>query len=87
MAVNKIKAGNGLDGAGLGSPTMSGAVGPGGPFKGRTTPQEYTNRKVGGRQVGNDSGPKNGTSGNPGAPKGKTGGMSRKSVGKVGASY
>ncbi len=80
MAINKITAGHGLSGSGLGHPENMGVTGPGGKFSGRTMPQD-TNRSVNSTS-GDNNGP---VPSGVGMKAGKTGGMSRKGKGSVGA--
>lgn len=73
----KITAGHGLSGSGLGHPENMGVTGPGGKFSGRKMPQD-TERKVG---EYSDAAPMPKKVG----MKVKTGGQSRKDNGVVGA--
>ncbi len=83
MGATSIKSGSGLTGSGLGHPENMGAMGPGGNFKGRTSPQDI-GRKTSSNAVGSN-GVRGSNDGNPGVKPGQTGGQSRKNRGKVGS--
>lgn len=82
MAINKIKAGHGLAGSGLGHPENMGVVGPGGKFMGRTHPVDNARTVTDNEEV-DEVGSKK-VPANVGMKPHKTGGMSRKDRGVVG---